>query len=51
MYKRQVQKLTGGSRTEEWTKLGSSCLRLLKLGEADLRELYCGAKEVLRTVD
>ncbi|SBT05827.1 putative signal transduction protein [Candidatus Accumulibacter aalborgensis] len=46
-----VQKLTGGSRTEEWTKLGSSCLRLLKLGEADLRELYCGAKEVLRTVD
>jgi HD-like signal output (HDOD) protein len=46
-----VEKLAGGSRTEEWRKLGSSCLRLLKLGEPDLRELYGGATEVLRTVD
>jgi HD-like signal output (HDOD) protein len=46
-----VQHITGGSRTQEWTKLGSSCLRLLKLVEADLRELDREATEVLATVD
>lgn len=48
---RLVQQLTGGSRTQGWRKLGNSCLRLLKLVEADLRELREGAKKVLRTVD
>ena len=46
-----VQQLTGGSRTQEWRKLGGSCLRLLKLAETDLGDLHEGAKEVLRTVD
>lgn len=46
-----VQQLTGGSRTEEWRKLGSSCLRLLKLDDAELPELYRGAEEVLLTVE
>jgi len=46
-----VQYLTGGSRTEEWSKLGGSCLRLLKLDRADLAKLYRGAEEMLRAVD
>lgn len=46
-----VQQLTGGSRTQEWSKLGSSCLRLLRLAASDLPELYRGAEAVLATVD
>lgn len=46
-----VQQLTGGSRTEEWRKLGSSCLRLLELVDTDLYELHAEAKNVLASVD
>ena len=35
-----LQKISGESHTEEWSKLGPSCLRLLSLEETDLPELY-----------
>ncbi|MER2516133.1 HDOD domain-containing protein [Candidatus Accumulibacter phosphatis] len=35
-----LQYVTGGSHTEEWQKLGPSCLRLLNLDEGKLTELY-----------
>jgi HD-like signal output (HDOD) protein len=48
---RLLQHITGSSRTEEWGKLGGSCLRLLNLSEAHLAELYRGAEAVLAMVD
>ncbi|WP_300451582.1 HDOD domain-containing protein [Accumulibacter sp.] len=46
-----VQQLTGGSRTEEWQKLGGSCLRLLELVDTDLYQLHTEAKSLLASVD
>ena len=46
-----LQKVSGASHTEEWSKLGPSCLRLLALEEADLPELYEEASMVLLAVD
>jgi HD-like signal output (HDOD) protein len=46
-----LQKITGESHTEEWSKLGPSCLRLLSLEEADLPALYEEASMVLIEMD
>jgi HD-like signal output (HDOD) protein len=46
-----LQKVSGESHTEEWTKLGPSCLQLLNLEEADLPELYEKASLLLIAVD
>lgn len=46
-----LQQLTGASQTQEWPKLGSSCLRLLNLDQATLAVLYNEGEELLRTVD
>ena len=45
------QQVSGESHTEEWGKLGASCLRLLNLEEADLGDLYQEAAQVLKLVD
>jgi HD-like signal output (HDOD) protein len=46
-----LQQLTGASQTQEWPKLGSSCLRLLSLDQAMLDVLYKDAEELLNTID
>jgi hypothetical protein len=46
-----LQKISGESHTEEWSKLGPSCLRLLSLEEADLPGLYEEASMVLIEMD
>ena len=46
-----LQQLTGASQTQEWPKLGSSCMRLLSLDLAKLDVLYTEADELLRTLD
>ena len=46
-----LQQISGASHTEEWSKLGASCLRLLSLDDSDLPELYAEAAEVLETMD
>ncbi len=42
-----LQELTGASQTREWAKLGVSCLRLLDLSEAALREFHADARAIL----
>lgn len=46
-----LQKASGESHTEEWVKLGATCLRLLNLQEADLPGLYEEAVLLLKTVE
>jgi HD-like signal output (HDOD) protein len=46
-----LQQLTGASQTQEWAKLGASCLRLLSLDQAMLDVLYNEGEELLGTVD
>lgn len=46
-----LQQLTGASQTQEWPKLGSSCLRLLSLDQAILAVLYKEGEELLKSVD
>ena len=46
-----LQKVSGASHTEEWAKLGPSCLRLLNLDATDLPEIYEEASLVLIDVD
>ncbi|MFW5395232.1 MAG: HD-like signal output (HDOD) protein [Candidatus Accumulibacter regalis] len=46
-----LQQVSGGSYTEEWRKLGPSCLRLLGLDPAALSELYEGGAAVMRSND
>jgi len=46
-----LQQLTGASQTQEWPKLGSSCLRLLSLDQEMLAVLYTEAEELLKTID
>ena len=46
-----LQQLTGASQTQEWPKLGNSCLRLLSLDQAMLAVLYTEAEELLKSVD
>lgn len=46
-----VQEITGGSRSEEWSKLGEVCLGLFGLSEAGLRTLYGEAESLLRSVE
>jgi HD-like signal output (HDOD) protein len=45
-----LQELTGGSRTREWPKLGTACLRLLELPENELpffRDLGAGVLDAV----
>ena len=46
-----VQQITGGSRTEEWGKLGGACLNLLRLDETSLATYFPGAEALLRAID
>jgi hypothetical protein len=46
-----LQQVSGASQTREWEKLGSSCLRLLNLDEADLPELCVEAGALLKKMD
>jgi len=46
-----LQHLTGASQTEEWSKLGGSCLRLLNLEQSDLAALYQEGEELLETIE
>ena len=46
-----LQEITGGSRTQEWSKLGSSCLRLLDFTEVELQAIYDQAGIVIKAVD
>ena len=46
-----LQQVSGASHTEEWSKLGTSCLRLLTLDEAELPELCDEAAVLLKTLD
>ena len=46
-----LQQLTGASQTQEWPKLGSSCMRLLSLDQAMLAVLYKDGEELLKTID
>lgn len=48
---RLLQCISGGSKTREWEKLGASCLRLLKLDEAELAELQEEAGILLRSME
>lgn len=48
---RLVQQITGDSHTEEWKKLGSSCMHLLSLDEAMLSGFYPEAEKLLATID
>ena len=45
-----VQQITGGSRTEEWKKMGPSCLHLLGLDEALLTSFFPEAEKLLATI-
>ncbi|MBI4809669.1 MAG: HDOD domain-containing protein [Nitrosomonadales bacterium] len=42
-----VQQQLGLSMTEEWPKLGTACLRTLKIDDDDLEFLYSEAKQIL----
>jgi HD-like signal output (HDOD) protein len=44
-----LQQVSGASHTEEWRKLGPSCLRLLNLDAGALASLYDGGAEVMRS--
>jgi HD-like signal output (HDOD) protein len=46
-----VQNQLGLSFTEEWTKLGNACLRLLNLEKEQLQSLYKEAESVLHQVE
>lgn len=46
-----LQSLTGASRTEEWPKLGASCLRLLALDEETLGALFVDAAAIIEATD
>ena len=46
-----LQQLTGASQTQEWPKLGGSCMRLLNLDQAALTRLYNEGAELLVTLD
>ena len=46
-----VQQITGGSRTEEWKKMGSSCLHLLGMDEELLASLFPEAESLLATIE
>ncbi|MDO8208113.1 MAG: histidine kinase, partial [Gallionella sp.] len=41
------QRESGLSLTQEWTKLGSACLKILELDEAQLEALYIEAESFL----
>jgi HD-like signal output (HDOD) protein len=43
-----LQQISGGSYTEEWAKLGPSCLRLLEIYEPELPDIYAEAAQMLR---
>ena len=46
-----LQQLTGGSRTEEWAKLGPACCDLLGLDDAGLAEICREAEPLLHSVE
>ncbi len=46
-----LQRVSGASHTEEWSKLGTSCLRLLRLDEAELPALCDEAVALLKMLD
>jgi hypothetical protein len=46
-----VQQHLGLSQTQEWTKLGPACLRLLDLEEQQLAELYSESLPVAKADD
>ena len=46
-----LQQLTGGSRTEEWAKLGPACCDLLGLDDAGLAEICREAEPLLHLVE
>ncbi len=48
---RILQELTGGSHTQEWAKLGPSCLRLLDVSEEELKGIIGMAGVVLKSVE
>lgn len=48
---RLLQDLTGASQTQEWCKLGASCLNVLGLDEVALRELHPEARSLLQAID
>lgn len=46
-----LQEITGGSRTCEWSKLGTSCLRILDFTEGELKGIYEIAAKVIKEVE
>ncbi|MDO8207032.1 MAG: HDOD domain-containing protein [Gallionella sp.] len=46
-----VQRESGLSLTQEWTKLGSACLKILELDEAQLEALYIEAAAIAAAVE
>lgn len=46
-----VQKQLNLSQTQEWSKLGAACLRILDIGEAQLDALYIEAAPVTATAE
>jgi len=46
-----LQQITGGSRTEEWAKLGPACRDLLRLDDATLEAIRRDAEPLLRGVE
>lgn len=44
-----LQHVTAGSYTEEWQKLGPSCMRLLGIEDAALAELYDEGAALIRS--
>ncbi len=46
-----VQKELGLSLTQEWTKLGGCCLRILEIGEEQLEKLYVEAAPIAREAE